>query len=77
VVVLYLFDFHAALPRRDTALRTGVAATAVAGEYLDAIQRSHDAPLHTTFLEGLAPFQGTIALDQIASRPVTSKPHRL
>ena len=37
VVVRHLFDFDAAWPRCDTAFQTGVAATAVAGEYLDAI----------------------------------------
>src|SRR5262249_45362964 len=29
VVVLYLFDFHALLPRRDATFEAGVAATAV------------------------------------------------
>lgn len=63
-VVLHLLDFHAALPRCDTAIQAGLAATAVAGEDLDAIQRSDDARLHAAFIEGLAPLQGAIALHQ-------------
>ncbi len=64
VVVLHLFDFHAALAGGNATFQAGITTTAVAGEHLDAIQCSDDPPLHATFIQGLAALQGSIDLDQ-------------
>ena len=64
MVVLHLFDFETFLAAGDATLQTGVAAAAVAGKHLDAVESRHDAALHPTLVESFTALQGAIDVDQ-------------
>lgn len=49
MIVLYLLDLDAALAHGNAALQAGIAAAAVAGKDLDAIQSCHNAVIEPRF----------------------------
>lgn len=65
MIELNLLDLAAGLVlHQHTALQTGVARAAVAGQYFDAIQGGHDAPLHTSWVEGFGAFETAVDIHQ-------------
>ena len=63
MVELHLFNFHACLAHKDAAFQAGIAATAITGEHLDAIEGGHNAALHTAWAERLVALKGSVDLD--------------
>src|SRR5689334_3755040 len=65
VVVLSLFDSATRLVLFDDAsFQATVAMSAETRQYLDAIQSSYQAALHTSLIEGLTPFETAVDIHQ-------------